>query len=110
MKEILNEILNAEKAGEEKIRKAREKAVALKHKADTKAEEIVRQAGEEGQHNAKNIISAAEKHAEEELTRELRNVAGGVITGKHESAGIEAAAEKITQILLNPGKEPEELE
>jgi hypothetical protein len=110
MEEILNEILETEKAGEEKVRKAKEKALALKQEADTKAEEIIRQARKEAQQTAKEIISAAEQHAEEEFSRELGNVAGGVTAGKEKTAGIEEAAHKITQLLLNHETETEELD
>ena len=104
MKEILQEILEAEKRAEGTVREAREEALKIKREADEKAEKILQEAREEAQKITKEELSKAETFAEEEFNRELQKVTQAKYQSEIQNTkAFKTLVEQITHMVLHPG-------
>jgi vacuolar-type H+-ATPase subunit H len=72
VKEVLEEILQAEKEAEKTVSGARERAAEIRKEAESKSSRIIEDARKEAQAVYSRKISDAEKSAEERYTREIR--------------------------------------
>ncbi|MBN2104006.1 hypothetical protein JW835_08215 [bacterium] len=71
MKEVIEEILQEEKAARERVEKARENAKNIRLEAEKKSRNIVSKAHEQSQVEGKKLIENARKDAENEKIRAI---------------------------------------
>ena len=102
MKEVLQEILDAEKEAEEKVKQAREDAAKIRREADERCEEILKNAREEAHGVAREIATRAEEAVEKEYRAELEKAEENKNRFIEEESGrIDALVDRLTGMILS---------
>ena len=74
MKEIIENILEEEKAARERVENAREKANQIRLDAESESREIITDAQEKGIKDSKSLIEKARVDAEKEKAQEMEKI------------------------------------
>jgi vacuolar-type H+-ATPase subunit H len=75
MKEIIQEILEAEKTARERVEAVREKAKEIRLKAEKDADTLLSEAREKGRRDARALLGKTEKGAQKEKEQMLQTAA-----------------------------------
>jgi len=101
MKEVIEEILEEEKKGRERIEQAKEKAKRIRIKAEEDSQHMVTTAREKAQEEAKMLMVRVEEEANKQRERELQKAAqNGESLWDKKKKKIEETVEALFRMVL----------
>ncbi len=101
MKEIVQKILETEKEARDGIEKARAEAQQIVREAEEKSRRVEDEVRKEAAHEAHSIMERMKEEAEQERKRQVEHAqVGSAEIIKKEKAEIDAAAARVTDLIL----------